>query len=163
LERNPVCSTQEPSRPSGFLHKKCPPRRLFLKATLTLVPLRKTKSSSRATFLQIIAPIPCTIKIRRVLQVPGEVKTTTEDGCPRCLAIGIWESTDLGPGKLRRLSPLIIAPTPRTIKISGPRSQEWGPFVPPRRGPPSFFGKDSLFVRFLFYKALNNNTLLALR
>jgi len=24
----------------------------------------------------------------RVAQVPGEVRTTTEDGCPRCLAVG---------------------------------------------------------------------------
>jgi hypothetical protein len=41
---------------------------------------------------------------RRVAQMPRAVRTTTEDGCPRCLAFGIWESTDLCLGKLKKFN-----------------------------------------------------------
>ena len=91
----------------------------------------------------------------RVAQVPGEVSTTTEDGCPRCLAFGhlgehgpwqadfgVWPTSDkpqemgaqvplLGPGKAQTFPLLPFA-------IIAASTHEKGTLLQTRNGLPTY-------------------------
>ena len=62
--------------------------------------------------------------------VPGEVNTTTDDGYPRCLALGTWDTTDLN--RLFTAQPLGRKPGAPSLRVHG---EAWDTtnLIPPRR------------------------------